>query len=143
MRLWSIHPKYMDSKGLVALWREGLLAQKVIQGLTKGYRNHPQLIRFKKTKNPEGSIAGYLRGVLGEAINRKYKFDSTKISGKIFRGIIPVTTGQLEYEFSHLLKKLKERDPDKYNLSVNIADIEPHPVFSIIPGDIEDWEKVK
>ncbi|WP_368086417.1 pyrimidine dimer DNA glycosylase/endonuclease V [Nitrosomonas sp. Nm34] len=26
MRLWSIHPKYLDAKGLLALWREGLQA---------------------------------------------------------------------------------------------------------------------
>ena len=114
MRLWSIHPKYMDSKGLVALWREGLLAQKVLQGMTKGYRNHPQLKRFKNTKNPEGAIADYLRGVLAEAGIRKYKFDNDKISGKKFTGKIPVTNGQLEYEFSHLLEKLKKRDPGKY-----------------------------
>ena len=143
MRLWSIHPCYLDSKGLVALWREGLLAQKVLQGKTKGYRNHPQLIRFKNTKNPQGAIASYLRGVIAEAGKRKYKFDATKIRGKIFRGKIPVTTGQLEYEFSHLLEKLKKRDPDKYNYSVNITDIEPHPIFYITQGDIEDWEAVK
>lgn len=143
MRLWSIHPKYLDSKGLVALWREGLLAQKVIQGMTKGYINHPQLIRFKNTKNPEGAIASYLRGVITESVNRKYKFDHTKISGKFFRGKIPVTTGQLEYEFSHLLEKLKKRDPDKYDQLVNVAAIEAHPIFSIVPGDIEDWERVK
>ena len=49
MRLWSVHPKYLDSKGLVALWREALLAKQVLEGGTKGYRNHPQLDRFKKS----------------------------------------------------------------------------------------------
>ena len=143
MRLWSIHPKYLDSKGLVALWREGLLAQKVLQGMTKGYKNHPQLKRFKNTKNPEGAIAGYLRGVLEEAVVRNYKFDRTKISGKLFKAKMPVTSGQLEYEFSHLLDKLKKRDPDKYIHLVSVAKIEPHPVFSITRGDVEDWEIIK
>lgn len=37
MRLWSIHPRYLDTKGLVALWRETLLlAQAVLFGNTKG-----------------------------------------------------------------------------------------------------------
>ena len=36
MRLWSLHPRYLDAKGLVALWREGLLAQAVLKGQTKG-----------------------------------------------------------------------------------------------------------
>ena len=39
MRLWSLRPKYLDSQGLVALWREGLLAQAVLRGKTRGYRN--------------------------------------------------------------------------------------------------------
>ncbi len=48
MRLWSLHPKYLDRQGLLAVWREGLLAQKVLQGKTKGYKNHPQLKRFQQ-----------------------------------------------------------------------------------------------
>lgn len=47
MRIWSLHPKYLDTKGLVALWRETLLAQHVLSGKTKRYKNHPQLARFK------------------------------------------------------------------------------------------------
>jgi len=143
MRLWSIHPGYLDSKGLVALWREGLLAQRVLQGMTNGYKNHPQLIRFKVTKSPEGAIASYLRGVIDEADNRKYKFNRTKIAKKLLNGKMPVTIGQLEYEFSHLLDKLRKRNPDKYLQSKNITNIEPHTIFYITPGDIEDWEVVK
>ena len=75
MRLWSIHPKYLDAKGLVALWREGLLAQNVLLGNTKGYKNHPQLIRFKNSENPYGAIAEYLRYVVNEADNRGYNFN--------------------------------------------------------------------
>ncbi|WP_396134581.1 pyrimidine dimer DNA glycosylase/endonuclease V [Cellulomonas sp. ATA003] len=47
MRIWSVHPRYLDRQGLTAGWREGLLAQKVLTGTTKGYRNHPQLRRFR------------------------------------------------------------------------------------------------
>ena len=60
MRLWSLHPKYLDTKGLLALWREGLLAQKVLAGKTKGYKNHPQLDRFKAHGSPRKAIGRYL-----------------------------------------------------------------------------------
>jgi hypothetical protein len=43
MRLWSLHPQYLDPQGLVALWREALLAQAVLRGKTRGYKHHPQL----------------------------------------------------------------------------------------------------
>ena len=56
MRLWSLHPKYLDARGLVALWREALLAQAVLRGETRGYRHHPQLARFDDV----GAIAQYL-----------------------------------------------------------------------------------
>jgi len=140
MRLWSIHPKYLDSKGLVALWREALLAQKVLLGKTRGYKNHPQLIRFKKTSNPVGAIADYLRDILNEANKRGYKFDRSKIAKDQLGEKIDVTTGQSEYEFKHLLNKLKNRDPDLFsNISKN-KKISLHPIFHRIKGDIESWE---
>ncbi|MDB9822307.1 pyrimidine dimer DNA glycosylase/endonuclease V [Deltaproteobacteria bacterium] len=140
MRLWSMHPGYLDGKGLVALWREGLLAQKVLQGNTKGYKNHPQLRRFKNTGNPAGAIASYLRCAVDEADNRGYNFDRSKIINKKFKGKIPVTSGQLEYEFTHLLGKLKGRDPELYTRLNKVKRIELHPIFYRVSGDVEDWE---
>jgi hypothetical protein len=142
MRLWSIHPSYLDAKGLVALWREGLLAQKVLQGNTKGYKNHPQLTRFKNTENSVGAIASYLRCVVDEADNRGYNFDRSKIINKKFKGKIPVTCGQLEYEFTHLLGKLKERTPELYIKLNKVKRIELHPMFNKVSGDVEDWEAI-
>ena len=142
MRLWSIHPAYLDSKGLVALWREGLLAQKVLLGETKGYRNHPQLTRFKNTENPAAAIAEYLRYVADEADKRKYQFNRDKISPGGGCSRISVTRGQLAYEFRHLLRKLKARDPGRYQALRNITEIQTHPLFTRIDGGIEDWEVV-
>ncbi len=140
MRLWSIHPKYLDSKGLVALWREGLLAQNVLLGNTRGYKNHPQLIRFKNTNNQSAAIACYLRSVAEEADSRGYNFNRNKIVDMIFKDKILVTKGQLHYEFEHLLKKLKNRDQDLYRKFENLYDVEPNPLFNVVIGDIEDWE---
>jgi Pyrimidine dimer DNA glycosylase len=140
MRIWSLHPKYLDSKGLVALWREGLLAQKVLQGGTKGYTHHPQLIRFRKTANPVGAVADYLRSVADEADRRGYRFDREKIAENGFKEKIPVTAGQAEYELTHLLKKLKRRDPVRCRDLNKTEIIVLHPIFEKIDGDVEDWE---
>ncbi len=140
MRLWSLHPKYLDAKGLVALWREALLAQQVLLGKTVGYKNHPQLNRFKSTKNPNGFIASYLRGVAQEATARNYNFDQTKINPQRVRQPLLVTVGQVEFEFLHLKKKLKQRDIEKYALLQQTQQIELHPLFKKIDGKIEDWE---
>jgi len=141
MRLWSIHPKYLDAKGLVALWREGLLAQHVLQGKTKGYTHHPQLIRFRSKKNPVGAIAEYLRFTAEEATKRNYRFDDSKIANETFSGKIILTDGQIAYEFSHLLNKLKLRDPERYRKQKNLSAVDPHPLFKVIPGECADWEK--
>lgn len=140
MRLWSIHPSYLDSKGLVALWREGLLAQNVLLGNTKGYKNHPQLQRFKNCPNPLGAIATYLRIVVNEADNRKYNFDKSKIINKRLQSRLKVSKGQIEYEFSHLLRKLKTRDPALHTKLRTVKNIKTHPLFTKIAGDIESWE---
>lgn len=141
MRLWSLHPSHLDSKGLVALWREGLLAQKVLRGKTKGYRHHPQLIRFRATKNPVSAIGIYLWAVAVEAKTRGYNFDASKIVSKSSRIRISVTSGQLEFERKHLTRKLRKRDPVKARL-FKTAKLEPHPVMYVIRGSVESWEIV-
>lgn len=140
MRLWSIHPCYLDSRGLVALWREGLLAQKVLHGNTRGYTNHPQLIRFKASTNPVGAIAAYLKHVADEADKRHYNFAKSKITNSVFDNRIHVTKGQLKYEFQHLLGKLKQRNPELYLKLNKTKSIQPHPIFDVVIRDIEDWE---
>lgn len=143
MRLWSIHPRYLDSKGLVALWREGLLAQNVLSSGTSGYKNHPQLNRFKNTSNPEGAIATYLRSIIAEAGRRGYSFDKTKIRNRRMQGKLNVTNGQLDYEFKHLLKKFKARDQERLLRLKEVDLVEAHPLFLTVGGSVENWEVVR
>lgn len=144
MRLWSLHPKYLDSKGLVALWREGLLAKKVLEDRTKGYRNHPQLLRFKSCADPIVSINTYLHFVCDEADKRGYAFDRTKLTQrKPSLQKILVLSGQLDYEWTHLMTKLKTRDREKYEALKAIRRTRAHPSFKKIPGGIEAWEILK
>ena len=143
MRLWSLHPRYLDTKGLLALWREGLLAQKVLAGRTKGYRNHPQLLRFKEQKDPLGSISNYLLEVWKEADRRNYAFVKKKVRttrDKAWK--IAVPSGQLRYEWAHLRKKLEQRDPGLFKTMKRSPRIEPHPSFRVVPGKVAKWEKI-
>ena len=142
MRIWSLHPKYLDSKGLVALWRETLLAQNVLRGNTKGYKNHPQLNRFKEQKNPVAAIGKYLDEIVKEAKARGYNFDVSKIADKKFTGKISVTDGQMDYEIKHLKKKLEKRDPERLKDMKKQSNFDPHPLFAVVKGKIEDWEIV-
>ena len=142
MRIWSVHPKYLDVKGLVALWRETLLAKHVLEGKTKGYKNHPQLNRFKKCKDPLAAINLYLSSVYKEAENRGYNFDSNKFN-KVSKPIkLNVTKGQLDYEFNHLLIKLNKREPTLYKQLKAGISREPHPIFNVIEGGVETWESI-
>lgn len=143
MRLWSIHPKYLDVKGLVSLWREGLLAKKVLEGRTKGYLNHPQLIRFKSNKEPIVLLNAYLYQVYLEAKRRGYKFDLSKIEPLILEEKMTVTKGQLKFEFVHLLSKLEERDRERFEKlkDLPLDSVEPNPIFRVVDGGIEIWEK--
>ncbi len=142
MRIWSLHPKYLDAKRIVALWRETLLAKHVLQGKTKGYKNHPQLNRFKKLKNSVNAIDQYLDSILNEATLRGYNFDVDKISRPFKKIKIKVTDGQMKYEAGHLLKKLKKRDTLRFKEFKSFRQIEPHPMFRIVKGEIEEWEIV-
>jgi len=141
MRLWSIHPCYLDPKGLVALWREALLAQKVLLGNTRGYGNHPQLTRFRDTDDPAGAIGVYLQHVADEAEKRGYRFDRSRITKDGFNKKLSVTSGQIEYEFKHMLGKLKQRCPELYEKHRTLMKIKVHPMMQRVYGDVESWEK--
>ena len=80
MRLWSLHPRYLDPQGLVALWREALLAQAVLGGKTRGYQHHPQLERFRALVAPRSAVSAYLKAVHAEAVIRGYSFDRDRKS---------------------------------------------------------------
>ncbi|HEX8162319.1 MAG TPA: pyrimidine dimer DNA glycosylase/endonuclease V [Pyrinomonadaceae bacterium] len=143
MRLWTVHPRYLDTKGLLAAWREGLLAQKVLKGETRGYRNHPQLARFKAEADPVGAIARYLRSIHEEATARGYGFDRDKIDPRNFAGKVRSTRGQLLYEWDHLRRKLRLRDALRHDALRGVAEPDPHPLFEIVEGGVEDWEVVE
>jgi hypothetical protein len=141
MRLWSLHPKYLDTKGLVALWREALLAQAVLRGKTRGYRHHPQLERFKASRAPVSAIATYLSAIFKEAIQRGFKFDKTRIGPRRTSEYLPVTEGQLVYEIEHLKQKLALRDEQSLDLLKSVKCPDTHPLFKKIPGPVQTWER--
>lgn len=143
MRLWTLHPRHLDAAGLVALWREALLAQAVLLGRTRGYTHHPQLQRFRAAADPVSSIATYLRGVADEATSRGYAFNAERIVGPgdaVSR--IAETKGQLLYEWEHLGRKLRRRSPAWYRNQ--FAGVQPtaHPLFRVVAGGVRDWERI-
>ncbi len=142
MRLWSLHPRYLDPQGLVALWREALLAQAVLCGSTRGYRNHPQLERFRCQVAPRSAISSYLQGIHTEATARGYSFDRSKIGRVRIQALVLVTAGQVQHEWHHLLQKLAVRNPALYEQWRSISAPDCHPLFSLQPGPVESWERV-
>ena len=142
MRLWSLHPRYMDRQGLLALWRESLLAKAVLRGETTGYRHHPQLLRFQATGSPRSAINAYLHEIHAESVARGYRFDGSKVGPRRSMATIPVTSGQVQYEWTHLLTKLSARSRPLYLQWQGCAVPECHPLFHVIPGDVEQWERV-
>ena len=144
MRLWSIHPKYLDSKGLGGLWREGLGAVRCLYEPGIGYSNHAQLNRFKAEPDYLAQIGSYMHEVADEADRRGYNYDRTLLPVDFYKPEpMTVTVGQIAYEFRFLLGKLKTRDKELFEKFQHTTTIELHPRFTPIPGPIADWERVK
>jgi hypothetical protein len=142
MRLWTIHPRYLDARGLVALWREALLAQAVLAGRTRGYRHHPQLERFRSARSPDGAMARYLAAVQAEASRRGYRFDRRLIRPAPGAGRLRTTDGQLAHEWAHLLQKLRGRDGRQFAACRRVATPAAHPLFRVVAGGVEPWERI-
>ena len=143
MRLWSLHPRHLDAAGLVAVWREGLLARAVLSGATRGYRQHPQLARFKNHPRPIACIDTYLDAICDEAERRGYCFDRSKLGRGRVKGHLTVTTGQLEFEWEHLASKLRRRHgtprfPDAAGMGPAPS---AHPLFKVARGLVAEWER--
>jgi hypothetical protein len=141
MRLWTLHPQYLDAPGLVAAWREALLAQQVLTGLTTGYKHHPQLIRFRSQPQPLAVMGAFLAGLAEEAKRRGYRFTTTKILEPGTMAQIEETDGQLLFEWSHLKEKLLKRAPAIHQDLRSIMMPDAHPLFRIVPGAPREWEK--
>jgi hypothetical protein len=142
MRLWSLHPKYLDSRGLVALWRETLLARAVLRGQTRGYRHHPQLTRFRAQPAPRSAINAYLHALYIEGVRRGYRFDRTKI-GPVRKPVsMLVSSAQLQYEWRHLLGKLRRRDPALHRKWRLLRTPAAHPCFHVRSGGVASWERL-
>lgn len=144
MRLWTLHPQYLDRQGLTALWREALLAQAVLRGQTRGYQHHPQLLRFQQHAAPLPAINAYLCEVHAAASARGYRFDPGKICLPA-EAVTPVAVseGQVAYEWQHLLAKLARRSPAVYEQWANTPlPLVVHPLFVVEPGPVADWERI-
>jgi len=141
MRLWTLHPQYLDPRGLVALWRESLLARAVLRGRTRGYRHHPQLARFRSQPDPVACINRYIRGIYEDARRRGYRFDQTKLGRSEGCGRVAESEGQLAYEWLHLKRKLRSRSPAWYREVGRATRPRAHPLFVIHPGPVRPWER--
>jgi hypothetical protein len=141
MRLWSLNPKYLDTQGLLAAWREALLARAVLRGATRGYTRHPQLQRFLEHAHPRLAINAYLEALHSEALERRYRFDRTKVGPVRSIAPIAVTVGQIALEWQHLKGKLAARSPDVLAKWEAIVEPEPHPLFRVGPGPVASWER--
>jgi len=139
MRLWSIHPQYFDPKGFILLWQEALLAKRVLEDEIPGYRFHPQLMRFRSTKNPLDSINTYLKFIYEEAQNRGFKLNGKNLSDNYTEFKISVTKAQINFEFNYLLKKLKTRDRIFYEDIRMEKYIMVHPFFELVDDRIKGW----
>lgn len=143
MRIWSLHPKYLDRQGLTACWRETLLAQAVLAGRTRGYRSHPQLIRFRNQADGLAVLGWYLHGLADEAESRGYQFDRDRIDRAAEQvPTIAVTSGQLAVEWRWLATKLAARGPAVLSRWKDVAQPQPHRSFHVVEGPIASWERL-
>jgi len=143
MRLWSIHPRYLDPAGLTAVWREAILARQVLLGRTRGYRHHPQLARFREHDSAVAAINTFLHAIHSEACHRRYAFDRAKVGRTRSAATIPLSAGQLAFEWRRLKRKLRTRNPAWYRSIAGVRRPRSHPLFHVVEGPIGEWENTR
>lgn len=156
MRLWTIHPKYLDGKRLTSQWKEGIQMMHIWKEIGEnpepakrlGYVSHPQVRRLSNLLVADSGLISlllhqHLTAVHEESVQRSYSFNK-----KLIDDLAPdcknapkvyVTMGQVAYEFALMATKNNE-------WSQKVA-IDPYmlcnPIFQVVSGSIESWEKTK
>jgi len=77
MKIYLMHPSYLDSKRLVETWRSSVLIKNVLIG--KGGKNlfyNKYVCLFSRSHYPINFIIRYMIDVKAEADKRDFKFDS-------------------------------------------------------------------
>lgn len=72
---------------------------------------------------------------------RGYAFDKSKIKAASEPATLMVTNGQLDYEWAHLMNKLRMRNAALHQKWHEIGTPAPHPMFEVCVGPIESWER--
>jgi hypothetical protein len=101
------------------------------------------LQRFKAHAFSLAAIDVYLAAVHDESLARGYSFDRSKIGALQKVDFIPTTSGQIMYEWQHLLEKLSNRNPALYEKRRNVEKPKCHPLFRVKAGGMETWENVR
>jgi len=145
MRLWTLHPRYLDSRGLVSLWREALLAQAALAGKAGSFGSHPQLARFRQARSAKDAIRSYLLAIHAESLRRGFRFTLERIDGSGEQGardagVLVVTRGQLDYEWEQLRDRLRKRSPAALLKTSEPFCPDPHPLFQVVRGPVAAWE---
>ncbi|MGV0439032.1 pyrimidine dimer DNA glycosylase/endonuclease V [Corynebacterium mastitidis] len=114
LRISSLHPNLVDSKSLVVYWREALLVQNVLRGLTRAYRNHPQLDGVRSYPDPVGAVCFHLHGLVDDTDQRgcRLNLDLVRLTVNSPRDVrLSMRSGGVAYERDLLLDKVTRRDP--------------------------------
>jgi hypothetical protein len=115
-------------------------------GKTKGWKNHPQLIRFKNHNAPIHAIGFYLFIIYNEGCKRGYSYNKSKMFKIVEKvSMINISKEQLAYEFEILKNRVRGRDHTKFLELLEFGKKEsypkPHPLFHVIDGKVALWEK--
>lgn len=150
MRLWSLHPSYLDKQALQVCWADALQAleyYKQERAYMKGITNdlspyfYPCLDRFRMTGSPIAHITNYLHGLCDESERRNTPFGRAKLP-EFTPGLrLKVTDGQIAREEKLLLLQLNRRKQTQLWMDLFVAEyVQPHPLFEIVSGPVEPWE---
>lgn len=131
MSLWSVHPRYLDNKGLISAWNRGLQLQKQLSTEPARNTGNSQLIMFSRQEKPLHAIGSYLSFIASEGCRRGYKFTHEKILYPNFdEELLPIDSEQLRSENQMLQNRLKTRDKNRYQQLSSQSWPETHPLFN-------------
>lgn len=81
--------------------------------------------------------------VHSDAESRGYRFDRSKLGRIVTEEGMIATDGQLLYEWSWLMSRLRRRNEPIYRRQLIVRKASAHPPFHVVTGPIARWEHVQ
>ncbi len=139
MRVWDIHPGYLNRQSLLGEHRELHGIVSIIVNKKKGYARHPETLRWVDC----GWALNLRHRLLAAEMSLRNFTDKSPVTTRKNKGMWPQTYIDSPFDqFAILCEKYRDKEPGRIGLPHTAQDIWAHHKYSVLARDPNLYKKI-